>query len=163
MMSGVSDNAGLIRSFYDALAARDPAAMLACYVPEPTFQDPVFSLRGKAVGAMWHMLCDSGRDLAVLYRDVQANEHTGRAEWEARYTFGSSGRPVHNIITARFRFEAGRIAEHRDHFSFWRWASMALGPIGLFFGWSPAVRRKVQAAARARLERFIQAHSEYQA
>jgi ketosteroid isomerase-like protein len=162
MMSGVHDNARLIQTFYEAFAARDAAGMRACYTPEATFEDPVFTLQGKAVGAMWHMLCEGGRDLALLYRDIGADAESGRAEWEARYTFGATGRRVHNLISARFRFEGGRIAAHRDRFSFWRWSAMALGPIGLTLGWTPAVRRRVRAAAQARLEKFMAAHPEYQ-
>lgn len=161
MMGAMNDNTRLIQTFYEAFAARDPATMRACYTPQATFEDPVFNLQGKEVGAMWHMLCEGGRDLALVYRDIEADARVGRAEWEADYTFSGTGRQVHNAITSRFWFEGGRIVAHRDRFSFWRWASMALGPVGLFAGWTPPVRQRVQAAARERLDRFIQAHPEY--
>ena len=38
--------------------------MQACYRPAPTFADEVSSLKGKEVGAMWHMLCEGGSDLS---------------------------------------------------------------------------------------------------
>lgn len=148
-------NAHLIDRFYRAFAARDHATMRAAYAPEATFKDPVFDLHGPAVGAMWHMFCTSSRDLAVTHRDVQAGERTGRARWEARYSFGPAARPVHNVIQAQFVFENGRILAHRDSFSFWRWAAQALGPLGLWLGWTPLVRRRVQANARTRLDVFI--------
>ena len=155
-------NEQLINAFYTAFAAKDYAAMQACYGPAPTFADEVFDLKGKEVGAMWHMLCEGGSDLALTHRDIHADDSTGRAHWEARYTFSSTGRKVHNVIDAEFQFAAGRIANHRDRFSFWRWSSQALGPTGRLLGWTPMVRSKVRATARARLDKFIQAHPEYQ-
>jgi hypothetical protein len=111
---------------------------------------------------MWHMLSESATDLQATHRDVQADDATGRAHWEARYTFSSTGRKVHNVIEAEFRFESGHIVVHHDHFNFWRWSSQALGPTGMLLGWTPFVHDKVRATARARLDRFIQAHPEYQ-
>lgn len=155
-------NEQLLETFYSAFAARDYAAMQACYQPAPEFADEVFTLKGKEVGAMWHMLSEGATDLQATHRDIQADDSSGRAHWEARYTFSSTGRKVHNIIEAEFRFEAGRIATHRDRFDFWRWSSQALGPTGLLLGWTPTVHNRVRATARARLDRFIQAHPEYQ-
>ena len=155
-------NAQLLENFYNAFAARDYAAMQACYGPSAQFQDAVFTLRGKAIGAMWHMLLGGGEsDLQATHRDVQADEAAGHAHWEARYTFSTTGRKVHNVIEAEFQFREGRIAVHRDHFSFWRWSSQALGPTGLLLGWTPFVRSQVRAAAARRLERFIEQHPEY--
>jgi hypothetical protein len=155
-------NEQLINTFYTAFAAKNFAAMQACYGAAPTFEDSVFDLKGAEVGAMWHMLCESGSDLTLTHRDVQADDSSGRAHWEARYTFGATGRPVLNIIDAEFQFQAGRIATHRDRFSFWRWSSQAIGPLGLLLGWTPYLRQKVRATARARLDKFIQAHPAYQ-
>ncbi|MEP7357688.1 MAG: nuclear transport factor 2 family protein [Anaerolineales bacterium] len=153
-------NEQLIHTFYAAFAAKNYAAMQACYAAAPTFEDEVFNLKGKEVGAMWHMLTSSGSDLTLTHRDVQADDAAGRAHWEARYTF-STGRKVLNIIDAEFKFTAGRIANHRDRFSFYRWSSQALGPTGLLLGWTPFLHTKVRATARARLDKFIQAHPEY--
>ena len=155
-------NEQLIDTFYTAFAAKDYAAMQACYATQITFEDEVFNLKGKEAGAMWHMLCEGGGDLQVTHRDVQADDATGRAHWEARYTFTSTGRKVLNIIDAEYQFQAGRITAHRDRFSFWRWSSQALGPTGMLLGWTPMVRNKVRATARARLDKFIQAHPAYQ-
>ena len=155
-------NEQLIDTFYNAFAAKNYAAMQACYQPAAEFRDAVFTLKGKAVGAMWHMLIGGDGDLQATHRDVQANDASGRAHWEARYTFSSTGRKVHNIIEAEFQFQSGRILVHRDSFSFWRWSSQALGPSGLLLGWSPFLHNKVRATARARLDKFIQAHPEYQ-
>ncbi len=155
----MSSNADTITRFYTAFALRDPAPMAAAYAPDATFADAVFSLRGKEIGAMWHMLCESGTDLRVVFSGVEADDAVGRAHWEAWYSFG--GRPVHNILDARFKFANGLIIEHRDTFDFRRWAAQALGPLGKLLGWAPFVRRQVQARARARLDRFILAHPQY--
>jgi hypothetical protein len=155
-------NAELIEVFYNAFAAGNYSTMQACYQPTVTFEDAVFNLKGKEVGAMWHMLSEGGTDLQATHRDVQADDATGRAHWEARYTFSSTGRKVHNVIEAEFRFESGRILVHHDHFDFWRWSSQALGPSGMLLGWTPFVHNKVRATARARLDRFIQSHPQYQ-
>jgi len=153
-------NAQLVENFYNGLAQRDYAKMIACYAPDIDFADEVFTLQGKRVGAMWHMLCEAGSDLQVTHSDVQANDERGSAHWQARYTFAK--RPVHNILDAEFRFRDGTIVWHRDHFDFYRWAKMALGPTGLLLGWTPMVKNQAQKTANARLEKFIAAHPEYQ-
>ena len=62
---------------------------------------------------MWTMLCERGRDLTLDWRDVRADDATGAAHWEPRYTFSVTGRPVHNKIDARFTFRDGKIATPR--------------------------------------------------
>ena len=158
-------NAQTIEHFYSSFSHRDYASMISCYAPEIQFSDEVFTLSGKAAGAMWHMLCESGKDLTVTFRDIHADDAHGAhgtAHWEATYTFSASGRKVHNIIDAEFDFNSGQIVRHRDRFDFWRWSRQALGPTGLLLGWTPFVRAKVQATAARRLEKFIAAHPQYQ-
>src|SRR2546428_315663 len=87
--------------------------------------------------------------LGPIIRDSQADDASGQAQWEARYTFSSTGRKVHNVMEAEFQFQGGRIAVHHDHFRFWRWSSQALGTAGLLLGWTPMVHNKVRATARA--------------
>ena len=101
--------------------------MVACYAPDATFRDPIFDVAGADVGAMWTMFCERGRDLALEWRDVRADDAGGAAHWEPRYTFSVTGRPVHNVIDSRFTFRDGRIATHADTFDLWRWSRMALG------------------------------------
>ncbi len=118
-----------LRTFYEALAARDGETMAAQYAPDATFEDPVFSLKGRDVGDMWRMLTDGGKDLRIEYRIVDDTH----VEWAADYTFG--GKPVHNEIRSAFEFDAdGRIARQVDTFDFPRWASQALGWKGRLFG-----------------------------
>ncbi len=144
-------NAALIERFYLALRRRDASAMASCYHPEVHFSDEAFDLHGDDAGLMWHMLCSRGRDMQVEYGQIVADDSTGSAHWEARYTFSSTGRKVHNIIDASFGFRDGLIVRHLDRFSFWRWSRQALGMPGLLLGWSGFLRRKVRATAAASL------------
>ena len=148
------EHTALIERFYGAFRKRDAATMAACYHDGVRFRDPVFSLEGRNAGLMWKMLCARGADLRVEFANVSADESIGRADWQAWYTFSGTGRPVHNVVRARFRFAEGLIVEHVDEFDFWRWSRQALGPAGLLLGWSPLLRRKVQTQAAAALERF---------
>lgn len=152
-------NAALIHRFYDAFAARDAAGMRACYHPEVVFSDPAFGeLRGEEAGAMWAMLCARATDLEIEVSGVEASDARGRAHWDARYTFGQTGRKVLNRIDAEFEFRDGLIARHTDRFDFWAWARQALGPAGLLLGWTPVLQNKVRETARRGLEKHIRDH-----
>jgi len=159
---GMHPNAQLIEKFYSSFQKKDAAGMIACYHPEVEFADAVFVLKAKQAGAMWHMFCEGGRDLAVTFGDIQADDARGQAHWEATYTFSATGRKVHNIIEAEFQFRDGKIIRHQDRFDFWRWARMVLGLPGLLLGWTPLVRDQVKRIGRGNLEKFIQNHHQYQ-
>jgi ketosteroid isomerase-like protein len=154
-VSAAEANAALIMRFYDAFARRDAATMAACYAPDASFRDPVFSLRGTDIGAMWRMLCERGADLRIEYAGVSADVGSGRADWQAWYRFSGTGRPVHNVVRARFRFAGDRIVEHVDSFDFWRWSRQALGPAGWALGWTPLLRNKVRATAARALDSWL--------
>lgn len=154
-MSDPHPNAALIDRFYAAFARRDAATMAACYAPDAHFNDPVFDLNGPQVGAMWSMLCERATDLELEWRDVRADDATGSAHWEPRYTFSATGRPVHNIIASAFTFAAGRIVHHVDTFDLWRWSRMALGAKGTLLGWSPLVRNAIRAQAKRGLDAWM--------
>ena len=149
-------HAALIARFYAAFARRDWQAMAACYHPDAHFTDEVFDLHGADVAAMWRMLCTSGRELRVRAGNISADDRQGQAQWNARYMFSATGRPVHNRIDARFEFRDGLIARHVDRFDFWHWSRQALGVRGWLLGWTPLLRRKVRAKAVASLAEFQQ-------
>ena len=153
-----------LEKFYAAFARLDGDAMQACYADDASFDDEAFSLAGRAqIGGMWRMLTETTKAKARDAWKLEVSDITdSSAHWEAHYRFTATGRKVHNIIEAEFQFQSGRILVHRDSFSFWRWSSQALGPSGLLLGWSPFLHNKVRATARARLDKFIQAHPEYQ-
>lgn len=145
-------NAELLERFYSAFARRDAATIAACYHPDARFADPVFpSLDCVGVRAMWAMLCAGGKDLRVDARDIAADDNSGRAHWDARYTFSGTGRPVLNRIDASFSFRDGLIIDHRDDFDFHRWASQALGVSGRLLGGTRWLQGKVQKQAAAKL------------
>lgn len=158
----MQENQQLIRNFYTAFQQRDHGGMIACYHPEVHFSDPAFGdLHGKRAMAMWHMLCQRGKDLQISFRDVMATQNSGQAHWEAIYTF-STGRKVHNVIDASFEFADGRIIRHADQFDFYRWMCMALGLPGRLVGWTPMMQKKVRETAVSGLDRFIASQPEYQ-
>ena len=102
-------NALLIRRFYVALANRDATGMAACYHPAVQFSDEVFpDLRGTRAGAMWRMLCERGKDLKIDSHAIEADDRTGRASWEAWYTFSATGR---RCITASRHALTSRTSE----------------------------------------------------
>ena len=157
----MNPNESVIHKFYRAFQKKDYRTMIECYHPEIHFRDEVFDLRGKAAGAMWHMLCERGADLSLDYGAVKADDNNGSAHWEASYTFSVTNRKVLNKIDAQFEFRDGKIIVHRDRFDFWKWSRMALGTPGIFLGWSPMLRKKVSATANKGLQKFISDHPEY--
>lgn len=149
-------NEALLRDFYAAFGRRDAEGMIACYAPEVAFSDPVFpALRGDEARAMWRMLCERGKDLRVEASGIEADDTSGKAHWEAWYTFSGTGAKVHNIIDATFTFEGGKIARHTDSFDLRRWAGMALGWKGKLFGWLPPLQNAVRKQGDAGLRAFM--------
>lgn len=155
-------NASTLERFYSAFATLDAEAMASCYDPQVLFEDPAFSLSGRAeVAGMWRMLCDATRSQGLAHwrlehSGIAADAHSGRAHWEAHYLFSSTGRLVHNRIDARFTFTPeGLIATHTDHFDFWRWSRQALGAPGWLLGWSPWMRTQVRRRAAGSLRKFM--------
>ena len=149
-------HAELIQTFYEAFQRRDAEAMGACYHPDVSFSDPVFpALEGDRARGMWTMLCKRGKDLELEFSDVQADDTSGSAHWEAHYTFSATGNKVHNIIDAKFTFANGLIKTHTDTFDLWRWAGQALGFKGKLLGWTPFVQGAVRAQADKGLTQFM--------
>jgi hypothetical protein len=158
----MNSNETTIQDFYSAFARLDPDAMAACYADDVTFEDEVFSLRGKReVMGMWRMLCETtrakGADVWKLqFSGVKADGSKGQAHWDAHYRFSTTGRIVDNSIDAQFGFAPdGRIAKHRDRFDFWRWSRQAMGAPGLLLGWTPLLKGKVRERADASLRKFM--------
>ena len=147
-------NAQLLQRLYDAFAAKDAATMVACYAPDAQFNDPIFDLHGPEVGAMWTMFCERGRDMKLEWRDISADDATGAAHWEPRYTFSVTGRPVYNRIDSAFTFRDGLISTQRDTFDLWRWSRMALGVKGALLGWTPMVRNAIRSEARRNFDNW---------
>ena len=148
-----------IESFYKAFSLRDAGGMVACYHPQVAFRDPVFlELDSAHVRAMWRMLCERGKDLRVEASAIEVSGDEGKARWDAWYTFSGTGRKVHNVIDARFRFQDGLIVRHDDSFDLWRWTRMAIGPAGVLLGWSPPIQGKIRKTAAAGLADWMAKH-----
>ncbi|MGE8414633.1 MAG: nuclear transport factor 2 family protein [Pseudomonas sp.] len=145
----------LISEFYQAFQRLDAEAMSACYTEDVVFSDPAFGeLRGREAGDMWRMLVSRAKDFSLTFDQVRADERSGSAHWVATYLFSQTGNMVVNDIQARFVFRDGKICEHHDHFSMWRWARQALGAKGLLLGWTPVVKNAVRTQARKGLKAF---------
>jgi hypothetical protein len=158
----MNPNTQTITRFYTAFAALDADTMAACYAEDASFDDPAFSLNGqREVAGMWHMLCGATKahnrvDWKLEFSDVQANDISGHAHWEAHYRFSASNRLVHNIIEANFTFTPdGLFASHNDRFDFWRWSRQALGFGGFVLGWAPYFRTLVRRQTRAALNNYL--------
>jgi len=152
----------LIKTFYNSFAKRDFQSMQKCYHEDSQFSDPVFpNLKGKQINAMWHMLCESGKDLIIDYSGVGAYGNSAKANWRAVYTFSKTGRIVHNEINATFVLKDNLIISHRDDFNFWKWSKMALGTTGSILGWSDYLKNNVRNNANKQLKKFIEHHPVY--
>jgi ketosteroid isomerase-like protein len=153
-------NEQLISQFYTSFQNLDAAGMKACYHDDVVFSDPAFpDLKGMEAGAMWAMLMDALKKnpdgWKLEFSNLQANEAEGSCRWEAHYTFSLTGRKVHNIIEAKFKFKDGKIIQHIDSFDFYRWTRMAFGFTGLLLGWTSYFRNKLQAITRKRLNVYL--------
>ena len=127
------------------------------YASDAIFYDPVFEqLNARELKAMWHMLCTQAKEFSLSHRDVIADVDYGSCNWTAHYTFSATGRKVVNHIHAHFHFYEGKIKEHQDNFSFYKWSHQALGLSGLLLGWSSVLQRKVHKEARTKLEKFME-------
>lgn len=145
----------LVREFYAAFARGDAEGMARCYHPEVFFSDAVFPrLKGAEAADMWRMLLGRAKDLRVTLEEASGDAEGAHARWTARYTFSRTGRPVVNRVTALFAFRDGLIVRHYDSFSFWRWASQALGPAGAALGWFAPLKWKVRRDAARSLAGF---------
>ncbi len=133
--------------------------MQSCYHEDIVFSDPVFrNLKGKEAKAMWHMLVTAGKDLTLDFSKVKADDRKGSCHWEAHYSFSRTGRKVHNVIDAKFKFKDGKIFRHTDEFNLWWWSGMALGIVGILLGWSPLIKNRVRSLAQHNLKKFMEAN-----
>lgn len=142
--------------FYSAFQQRDWATIGECYHNDAHFSDPVFpDLDANGVRAMWKMLLGSGTDMRMDFKVLSEDKTSGKVEWEAFFTFGKTGRPVHNKITSTFVLKDGLILKQTDVFDFWRWSKQALGTAGLLLGWTPIIKNKVREMAAKNLARSM--------
>jgi ketosteroid isomerase-like protein len=150
------NNKQLIEKFYKAFKKKDAKTMLSCYHNDVVFSDPVFgTLNAERVSGMWQMLCKAGKDLTITFDGVQADKDNGKAHWEASYTFSQTGKNVHNVIDATFKFKDGLIIEHTDVFNLRKCAGQALGFKGMLLGGTSFFKKKLQNQTNKKLDKFI--------
>ena len=147
----------IVEKFYQAFENLDAEGMIACYHQEIKFENPAFGiLRGDKAKNMWRMLCKSqkGKDFKLITSDIEFKNQVGLAHWKAYYTFGKTGRKVHNIVNAKFEFKDGKIINHLDNFDLYRWSRQALGFSGFLMGWTTLFKKKLNAQTNTLLSRF---------
>ncbi len=153
----MTPEAQTITAFYDRFAHRDAQGMVALYAEDVVFHDPAFGeLRGDRARGMWRMLCQAGKDLEVRASGISGSSGTGRAHWEADYTF-STGRRVHNVVDAGFELRDGLITRHSDTFGFSAWARQAFGPLGMIGG-VPGAAKTFQILSNRQLDTWMAKH-----
>jgi len=146
----------LIETFYTGLQELDAEKMISCYDQDVIFEDPAFGkLDGDRARNMWRMLCQNAQNFKVEFSQIQINDQTGSAHWEAWYTFSKTGKSVHNIIDAQFEFKDGKIIKHTDHFDIHRWASQAIGWKGKLLGGTSFFKKKVSQQCNRLLDKFM--------
>lgn len=147
----------IVTKFYQAFTELDAEAMASCYHENVVFKDPAFgTLKGEKACNMWRMLCQSqkGKNFVVEFSNVEADEQTGSAHWEAKYIFSKTGRKVHNKIRAHFEFSDGKIIKHTDVFDLRNWSKQALGFKGALLGGTAFFKKKLQAQTNGMLAKF---------
>jgi ketosteroid isomerase-like protein len=146
----------LIKTFYTNFQQRNWRAMLDCYTEDVFFYDPVFGdLEGPQVRGMWEMLLSRPGDLQLEFDHVSGGDGYGSCNWTATYIFTPTGKKVVNRAKAHFTFNKGRISEHQDEFSVWKWSSQALGLPGMLFGWTGVLQKKIRSKTRIALDQFL--------
>jgi ketosteroid isomerase-like protein len=150
-------NQQLIEHFYSSFAKGDIEAMVTCYAPTCTFEDPAFGkLTNEQVGNMWRMLHQSSKgQLKVVFSNVhEIDANTVKANWQANYVFSQTGRSVENKISATFIIKEGKIINHIDSFNLWSWSKQALGTTGHLIGWTGFFKKGLQKKTGSLLKKF---------
>lgn len=143
-------------AFYEAFNKRDFETMNKIYDTEnAVFYDPVFQhLNARDVRKMWKMLCTRGKDLTLKSQVISADDHTGKAQWDAYYTFSGTGKKVINRVKSQFVFKDGQVINHKDEFDLYGWCRQAFGLAGWLLGWTPWFKSKIRQRAKSSLDQF---------
>lgn len=142
-----------LQKFYTAFQNLEPEKMVESYHSEIEFEDPAFGkLSGAKAKNMWRMLCNSSKELEIMFSDVKCDDEKGSVNWEAKYTFSKTGRKIHNKIRSEFELKDGKIIKHKDNFSLYKWAIQAFGIKGILLGWTPIFKSKLNKETNKLLE-----------
>jgi len=154
----MNPNEALLTKFYTAFQQKDYKTMQDCYADTATFNDAIFTnLNTAQVKAMWEMLCKrSAADFKLEFKNIKSEGNTVTAQWTAHYTFTATGRKVVNRIKANFVVGDGKIIEHTDRFSFYKWARQAFGFTAVLLGWTITFKKRVRQTALNNLKKFME-------
>lgn len=146
-----------IEIFYLAFAKRDYLTMISCYHKDVRFYDPVFEdLNYEQVSSMWKMLLNKKNStLKISHSNIETTAFSTECKWIAIYNYGPKKRKVVNRVTANFEFLDGKIINHKDNFSLWKWSSQALGFVGIVLGWTSFVKSKIRKTAKKTLKNSL--------
>ncbi|MFT5819699.1 MAG: ketosteroid isomerase-like protein [Crocinitomix sp.] len=145
----------IITEFYTAFQNKEVEKMVSFYHDDIEFTDPAFGdLKGEHAKNMWRMLMANSVDLELEFSQVSATENSGKAHWDARYSFSQTGRKVLNKIDAEFTFKDGKIIRHIDTFNLHTWAKQALGFKGMLLGGTGFFKRKLNSQTAHMLAKF---------
>ncbi|NOQ72366.1 MAG: nuclear transport factor 2 family protein [Crocinitomix sp.] len=145
----------VIEGFYTAFQNKDAEKMVSYYHDDIEFTDPAFGdLKGEHAKNMWRLLLEKSVDMKLDFSQVAADENTGKAHWDAHYTFSQTGRKVLNKIDAEFIFKDGKIIRHIDTFNLHTWAKQALGFKGMLLGGTGFFKRKLNGQTSRMLAKF---------
>ena len=150
-------NENLIKLFYDAFQNLDAEKMVACYHEDIIFEDPAFGvLKGDKAKNMWRMLCGSLKKQGgeIIITKITCDDKICTAYWEAQYIFSQTGRKVHNIIKAEFKFKDGLIIKHTDIFDLYKWSKQAFGLKGFLIGGTSFFLKKLNTQTNKLLTEF---------
>jgi hypothetical protein len=143
--------------FYTAFQQKNANGMIDCYSHQLHFEDPAFGkLTYAQTSAMWTMLCESAKDLSIEFNILKVEDQYVETKWIAEYTFGKTGRFVHNEIIAQMKFQDGKIIEHIDTFDLYKWAKQAMGLQGWLIGSTPFFKKKLHQQTNSRLAKYMQ-------
>lgn len=149
-------NTKLLHEFYLAFQEKNYQQMQSSYADEAVFKDPVFqNLNASQARKMWEMLITRGKDLQIVFSDIEADDQKGNARWVATYTFSQTGKKVVNDVHATFEFKNGKIVRHEDHFDLAKWCRQAFGIKGVLLGSTAFMQNKVKKGALTSLSSYM--------
>jgi ketosteroid isomerase-like protein len=151
-------NEQLISRFYSAFQHCDYTNMNDCYSHDVLFSDPVFGmLEAAQVKKMWEMLCKNAKQLNIRFGNIQdIGDDYYTCDWTATYIYSKTGKKVVNNIKAYMRVSDGKIIEHSDGFSLYKWSRQAFGLPVWLFGWNGFFQRKIRNKAKASLAAYME-------
>jgi hypothetical protein len=156
-------NVVLLERFYTGIQNSDIAAIRTCYAPNVVLLRPGLwrATRRQDGSDVGHVIQPRRAPADHLQRPIRRRLHrlgTLGSPLRVRQDRAPGPQPDHLRISLR----RARVAEHRDSFRVYRWAAMAIGPVGRLAGWTPLLRSALHKETVRLLDRF-QANLDHEA